>query len=118
VIDAINEVLGAVTAPEPPTRDIDGVMNRASKLALPNMHLWGSADMSLPAPEQWLLRRMGEIEASETIERYIDYVDDKGRSVHLPTRFVWHYVQRGDGKCVLSAKETVPASPKTAHNFS
>jgi hypothetical protein len=96
VIDAINEVLGAVTVPEPPTRDIDGVMNRASKLTLPNMHLWGSADMSLPAPEQWLLRRMGEIEASETIERYIDYVDDKGRSVHLPTRFVWHYVQRSD----------------------
>jgi hypothetical protein len=96
VVEAINEVLGAVTVPEPPTRDIDGVMNRASKLALPNLHLWGSADASLPAPEQWLLRRMGEIETSETIERYIDYVDAAARSVHLPTKFVWHYVQRDD----------------------
>ena len=96
VVEAINEVLGAVTVPEPPTRDIDGVMNRASKLALPTMHLWGSADMSLPAPEQWLLRRMGQIETSETIERYIDYVDAATRSVHLPTKFVWHYVQRDD----------------------
>jgi hypothetical protein len=96
VVSAINEVLGAVAVPEPPTRDIDGVMNRASKLALPNLHLWGGADASLPAPEQWLLRRMGEIEASEVIERYIDYVDAAARSVHLPTKFVWHYVQRDD----------------------
>ena len=65
VVEAINEVLGAVTVPEPPTRDIDGVMNRAGKLALPNMHLWGATDASLPPPEQWLLRRMGEIETSE-----------------------------------------------------
>jgi hypothetical protein len=108
VVEAINEVLGAVTVPEPPTRDIDGVMNRAGKLALPNMHLWGATDASLPPPEQWLLRRMGEIETSEIIERYIDYVA-ADRSVHLPTKFVRHYVQRDDDALpTLVAISTLP----------
>jgi hypothetical protein len=36
-------------------------------------------------------------EAAEEIERQIDYVDVKGRSVHLPTQFVRHYMRRDDG---------------------
>ena len=31
------------------------------------------------------------------IERYIDYVDKDGRSVHLPMQFVRHYINRDDG---------------------
>jgi hypothetical protein len=31
------------------------------------------------------------------IERHIDYVDEDGCSVHLPTQFVRHYVSRDDG---------------------
>ncbi len=37
----------------------------------------------LPAPEQWVLSQMSEMEVAEMIEQHIDYVDD-GRSVHLP----------------------------------
>ena len=37
-VETINEVLGSSTAPEPPTRDIDGAMACARKLALPGMH--------------------------------------------------------------------------------
>ena len=49
----------------------------------------------LPAPEQWVLSQMSEMEVSEMIEQHIDYVDD-GRSVHLPMQFVRHYMRRDD----------------------
>lgn len=51
---------------------------------------------SLPAPEQWILIRMNEMELAEMIEEHIDYVDDEGRSVHLPMPFVRHYLKRHD----------------------
>src|SRR5215831_16939129 len=38
----------------------------------------------LPAPEQWVLERMSEIEVAEMIEEYIDFIDEDGYSVHLP----------------------------------
>jgi hypothetical protein len=55
----------------------------------------------LPAPEQWVLTKMNEMETAEMIEQHIDYYkDDKNcnrRSVHLPTQFVRHYMNRDDG---------------------
>jgi hypothetical protein len=36
------------------------------------------------------------MEVAEMIEQYIDYVDDEGRSVHLPMPFVRHYMRRDD----------------------
>src|SRR5262249_37947525 len=51
----------------------------------------------LPAPEQWVLERMNEMEVAEMIEEYIDFVDKNGHSVHLPMQFVRHYVKRNDG---------------------
>jgi hypothetical protein len=51
----------------------------------------------LPPPEQWVLSRMNEMELAEMIEEHIDFVDDDGRSVHLPMQFVRHYLQRHDG---------------------
>jgi hypothetical protein len=55
---------------------------------------------SLPVPEQWVLHRMNEMELAELIEKHIDYYveDEQGerRSVHLPTPFVRHYLQRHD----------------------
>jgi len=50
----------------------------------------------LPAPEQWVLHRMNEMEVAEMIEQYIDFVDSKGNSVHLPSKYVRHFVQRFD----------------------
>jgi hypothetical protein len=101
-VETINEVLGSSAAPEPPARDIDGAASRARKLALPGLHAFSRSDedkppIALPAPEQWLLQRMSEIEVAEMIERHIDYVDENGCSVHLPTKFVRHYVRRDDG---------------------
>jgi hypothetical protein len=55
----------------------------------------------LPAPEQWVLTKMNEMEVAEEIERYIDYYkEDKNgnrTSVHLPMQFVRHYMNRDDG---------------------
>jgi hypothetical protein len=52
---------------------------------------------SLPAPEQWVLQKMSIEEVAEMIERHIDFIDEKtGRSVHLPTKFVKHYMRRDD----------------------
>ena len=115
VMDKINEVLGASTAPEPPTRDTDGLMNYVRKLVLPGMHLFTTANEQdddaevLPAPEQWLLRRMGVVEASELIERHINYVGAEGKSVHLHIAFVRHYLRRDDGVLPLAvAISTLP----------
>jgi hypothetical protein len=55
----------------------------------------------LPPPEQWVLSTMNEMEVAEMIEEHIDYYtedeDGNRRSVHLPTPFVRHYMNRGDG---------------------
>jgi hypothetical protein len=57
---------------------------------------------SLPPPEQWVLCKMSEMEVAEMIEQYIDYYDEdkygSRRSVHLPTKFVQHFMRRDDGK--------------------
>jgi hypothetical protein len=95
----VNDVLGASPASKPPTRNIDGTMTRARRLSLPNMHTFANSEADgndLPAPEQWTLRQMNEMEVAELIEQHIDYVDENGRSVHLPMPFVRHYVNRDD----------------------
>ena len=55
----------------------------------------------LPAPEQWVLHAMNDMEVAEMIEEHIDYVvetkDGDVRSVHLPMQFVRHYTTRDDG---------------------
>jgi hypothetical protein len=104
-VGTINEILSRSTALEPPARNIDGTLTWARKLALPGLHAFDPTQtnaetegaIKLPPPEQWVLQCMTEIQASELIERHIDYVDENGRSVHLPTKFVRHYVTRDDG---------------------
>ena len=62
----------------------------------------------LPPPEQWVIKRMSQAEVAEMIERHIDFVD-KGRSVHLPSPFVRHYIKRDDGVLpTLVAVSTLP----------
>jgi hypothetical protein len=63
----------------------------------------------LPVPEQWLLTRLSEAECAEMIEQHINYVDENGRSVHLPVPFVRHYLQRDDGALpTVVAVSTLP----------
>ena len=52
----------------------------------------------LPAPEQWVLTKMNEMEVAEMIEQHIDFVDEDGNSVHLPMPFVRHFMKRDDSK--------------------
>jgi hypothetical protein len=63
----------------------------------------------LPPPEQWAIVQMSEIELAEEIEKFIEYVDNDGRSVHLPTRFVRHYMSRDDR--VLHTVVAIATSP-------
>jgi hypothetical protein len=64
---------------------------------------------SLPTPQQWVIKRMSIEECAEMIERHIDFVDDEGRSVHLPTKFVRHYLKRDDGVLpTIVAVSTLP----------
>jgi hypothetical protein len=101
----ISDVLGNVDLAEPPTRNIEGECSRLKMRSMPSLHLLSSetnnadenADTSfLPAPEQLCLVRMSEMEVAETIERYVDYVAEDGRSVHLPAPFVKHFIKRED----------------------
>jgi hypothetical protein len=49
------------------------------------------------------------METAEMIEEHIDYIDEEGRSVHLPTPFVKHYMQRHDGALPIAvAISTLP----------
>jgi hypothetical protein len=63
----------------------------------------------LPAPEQWVIHSMNEMEVAEMIEQHIDFVDVEGRSVHLPMPFVRHYMNRDDG--VLPTIVTIATLP-------
>lgn len=115
-MDALNEVMGASSAREPPMRDIDGVMTMIRTRCVPDMHALTPAaangdheETNLPPPEQPLLTRLGDVALAELIEKHIDYVDQASRSVHLATPFVRHYLTRTDDKLpTVAAVATLP----------
>jgi hypothetical protein len=82
---------------DPPVpRDSEGRAIYAAKITVPRIHAFSTADVdqSLPAPEQWVIRRRMRVEeCAEMIERHVEFVDKKGCSVHLPTKFVRHYLE-------------------------
>jgi hypothetical protein len=117
VMEALNDVLSASPLTEPPMRDVDGAVTQVRVRRIPNMHALtphGSnegdrADTRLPPPEQPLLTRLDEPRLAELIEQHIDFVDPEGRSVHLGSPFVRHYLARGDEALpVVSAVATLP----------
>jgi hypothetical protein len=64
----------------------------------------------LPAPKHYVLAKMNDMEVAEMIETFIEYLDlDTGRSVHLPMRFVRHYMNRDDG--ALATAVTIAQLP-------
>jgi hypothetical protein len=112
---ALNQVLGKSTAPEPPTRDVEGAMTAVHERRALSLHtltadsLNGHDETRLPAPEQPLLTRLDEAGLAELIERHIEYVDATGRPVHLGSGFVRHYLVRSDGELpVVTAVATTP----------
>jgi hypothetical protein len=116
VMDILNGVLGASTTNKPPSRNIDGCVTRARRMVVPQTHAFTSeseaeaeADVKLPTPEQWVLSKLNEMELAEMIEASIDFINGKGRSVHLPTPFVKHYLQRDDH--VLPTVSAIAVAP-------
>jgi hypothetical protein len=118
VMAALNDVLGAVTDPEPPMRDIEDAVTQVRVRRVPKMHALTAlganqeedADTRLPPPEQPLLTRLDDMETAELFERYIDFSDETGRSVHLTGNFVKHYLVRHNDPALprVSAIATTP----------
>jgi hypothetical protein len=116
-MSVLNDVLGASTAPEPPMRDIDGVITQVRVRRVPNMHMLTSEgandgdaeEARQAATEQPLLTRLDETRAAELIEQHIDYVDENGRHVHLAAPFVKHFLTRADDALpIVAAIATLP----------
>jgi hypothetical protein len=103
-MSAINEVVGASPAIYPPGRDIETFGTSIGKVAIGRTHAFTpdaangtTGEAQLPTPEQWVIKRLTLEQTAEMIERHVEYVNDEGRSVHLPTNFVRHYMKRDDG---------------------
>ena len=108
VMAALNAVLGASTALEPPFRDIEGYLCHVRERSIASLHLLTSAsangaplpDDPPPAPPQPLITRLDETAGSEVIERHIEFFKktaDGGKiPVHLAGSFVRHFLRRDD----------------------
>jgi hypothetical protein len=117
VMDALNDILSASKAPEPPMRDLDGIITQIRVRRVPDLHSLTSQssnegspkDTRLPAPEQPLLTRLDETQLAELIERHVEYTNPEGVPVHLGAGFVKHYLKRSDTALpVVSSISTLP----------
>ena len=108
----INSVLEELKDRNPPARDVDGDGSAVRKLRVPGTYA-PTADerpsKRMPAPEQWIFKKMSEAETAELIERHIDFVDPNRRLVHLRPAFVRHYMNRHDG--VLPVQVAIATAP-------
>jgi hypothetical protein len=100
-MSAYNDVLVASKDRIPPARNMDGDLACIRRMETPGTHAFVSAnegsDITQKPPPHFVIHVMSETEAAELIERYIDFVDYRGLSVHCPTPFVRHYMRRDDG---------------------
>jgi hypothetical protein len=94
VMAIVTEVMAASRAREPPMRDIDRVMARVVSRRPPDLHELTSSgsndegkgdETRLPAPEQLSLVRHDDVSLVEEIERHIEFVNQAGEAVHLPS---------------------------------
>jgi hypothetical protein len=115
----LDDVLGTQNVAEPPMRNSDGMLSQCRMRTPTAMHAFGpnaangedseSEQTKLPPPKQHLLTVLSEPESAELIERHIDFIDEKGRSVHLASPFVRHYMQRSAGALpIAGAIATLP----------
>jgi hypothetical protein len=115
----LDDVLGTLNVAEPPMRNNDGMLTQCRMRTPVAMHAFGSntangedvegEETKLPPPKQHLLTVLSEPESAELIERHIDFIDGTGRSVHLASPFVRHYMQRNCGALpVVGAIATLP----------
>src|SRR5262245_9646080 len=93
IIQAIDEVFMRVPLNRRARRSLAHELVKVVKKQFRDMHglvseTAAEAGAQLPAPEQWAIVPMGDIGASEEIERYINFVDRQGEPVHLGPQFV------------------------------
>jgi hypothetical protein len=120
VMAALNEVLSASKDRIPPARNIDGDLVRTQQVRIPEMHVFVGAnedsDTTGQAPPQMVIKVLTPPNASEMVERYIEFVDAKARSVQLHSPFVTHYMNRDDGVLpTISAVATLPMVSADGH---
>jgi hypothetical protein len=115
----LDDVLGTLNVAEPPMRNNEGMLTQCRMRTPAAMHAFGSNAANgedaegeatkLPPPKQHLLTVLSEPESAELIERHIDFIDGIGRSVHLASPFVRHYMQRNGGALpIAGAIATLP----------
>ena len=115
----LDDVLSTLNIAEPPMRNNDGMLTQCRMRTPVAMHAFGSQaangedlegeETRLPPPHQHLLTVLSEPESAELIERHVDFVDGTGRSVHLGSPFVRHYMQRTGGALpIAGAIATLP----------
>ena len=103
VMQQLNEVLGAVTDLEPPTRDGEGWITQVCLRRIMTWHALTASgtndeeqkESRLPPTNQLLLTRLSETGVAEMIEQYFEFFDPKtGIEVQLPKAFVEHFIHR------------------------
>jgi hypothetical protein len=106
VMKQLNDVLGAVSGDEPPMRNTsEGRLQVKRPRESSSMHALTAAGANgeeaeedrLPPPPHVQLVVLSQEEVAELIERYINYVNGDGESVHLQGEFVKHFMRRKDG---------------------
>jgi hypothetical protein len=119
VVKLILDVLGDQKIDEPPMRNREGLLIQRRVRKATAMHAFGRSaangedakgdDIRLPPPDQHLLTVLDEIDTASLIEKYIEFCDETGRSVHLPNVFVAP-VMKGlpDDLPVVDAIATLP----------
>ena len=107
ILEALEEVMGAVDEPEPPMRDMDGrpveVRERAPML-LHELTSGGAnqteqKDYRLPAPAMPLLTPHDRFSFAHVVERHMEFVIESEtgvRPVALPPTFIDHYMAWSD----------------------
>jgi hypothetical protein len=96
-MEKYSEVIVHSPEPIPPARNVEGDLNRARKRPLMSIHAYSkSEDVTLPAPDQWVIVKLSIEDTEEMLERHIDFIDDDGRSVQCPRKFACHFMKRDD----------------------
>jgi phage/plasmid primase-like uncharacterized protein len=96
-IKALNDAVASVPLRVRPFRNLDGVVARRRRLAVPNTHAYGDVDGTEPVPEQLVIVPLTALELAEALEQHVDYVHpNTGRSVTPPAWVVKPFLRRDD----------------------
>jgi hypothetical protein len=112
-MEAYNSVLSRSKDKIPPARNLEGHIVCIQTREVAGTHAFVSAnedtDATQKPPPQWVIHAMSLDNTAEMLERHIDFVDQRGQSVHCPSLFVRHYVTRDDSALPpLVAVATLP----------